>query len=322
MSPKDYVGTYGENCFREIMTRLHGRSEPFFRLNYLGEKQETVDFLVELVAPIPRACLFFVQVKTTRQVRTGGSLPIKLSREQISQMARSPIPAYVVAVNEHNGLAYILFVDRGKEHRCFPDLVSTGSRSHGTALARNQGLLGDRHVPGPCVLLHGERQKACEKISKIAPSTSQNGFMSSPCFSSAAARISRSRSATRLTWVWITWWTSVRNGNGASYRRFGIIAKGFWDKTSLGQPPELEGISRLLGGHEYPFPVALFAFTMEENLAFYSWIMEPAIENGAAQLRMRKRGLLQELTFSNLDKLLDDVNAWYDAFFTALVRSN
>lgn len=114
----------------------------------------------------------------------------------------------------------------------------------------------------------------------------------------------------------------VRNGNGASYRRFGIIAKGFWDKTSLGQPPELEGISRLLGGHEYPFPVALFAFTMEENLAFYSWIMEPAIENGAAQLRMRKRGLLQELTFSNLDKLLDDVNAWYDAFFTALVRSN
>lgn len=123
MSPKDYVGTYGENCFHEIMTRLHGRSEPFFRLNYLGEKQETVDFLVELVAPIPRACLFFVQVKTTRQVRTGGSLPIKLSREQISQMARSPIPAYVVAVNEHNGLAYILFVDQGaKSIGAFPTL--------------------------------------------------------------------------------------------------------------------------------------------------------------------------------------------------------
>jgi len=87
-----------------------GRKEPYFRLQFLGDKYPTFDYLVQLVGS--EAYFFFVQVKSTRQGYRQGSgimrLRVNVDREDVQRMVASPIPAYVVGIDVPREVGYLL----------------------------------------------------------------------------------------------------------------------------------------------------------------------------------------------------------------------
>jgi hypothetical protein len=94
-----------------------GRNEPYFRPRFLGEKYPTFDYLVELVGR--EAFFFFVQVKATRQgYRQGrGSrrLRVNVDREDVRRMVASPVPVYVVGIDEPGELGYVLSMNEPRQ---------------------------------------------------------------------------------------------------------------------------------------------------------------------------------------------------------------
>jgi hypothetical protein len=75
----------------------------------LGDKHPTFDYLVELVGS---AAYFFVQVKSTKQGYRKGSgtrrLRVNVHKDDVQRMVASPIPAYVVGIDEPREVGYLL----------------------------------------------------------------------------------------------------------------------------------------------------------------------------------------------------------------------
>jgi hypothetical protein len=110
----DDIGDRGQWLFCLLMTQIcPGRSEPYFRPCFLGDGFPTFDYLVELVGS--KTYFFFVQVKSTRQGYRAGSgqrrLRVNVDREDVQRMVASPIPAYVVGIDEPQGVGYLLSVN-------------------------------------------------------------------------------------------------------------------------------------------------------------------------------------------------------------------
>jgi hypothetical protein len=93
-----------------------GRNEPYFRPWFLGDKFPTFDYLVELVGS--EAHFFFVQVKATRQgYRAGRStrrLRVNVDREDVQRMIASPVPAYIVGIDEPQEVGYLLSMNESR----------------------------------------------------------------------------------------------------------------------------------------------------------------------------------------------------------------
>jgi hypothetical protein len=87
-----------------------GRNEPYFRPRFLGDKYPTFDYLVELVGC--EVYFFFVQVKSTTQGFRKGSgtrrLRVNVDREDVQRMVASPVPAYVVGIDEPEEVGFLL----------------------------------------------------------------------------------------------------------------------------------------------------------------------------------------------------------------------
>lgn len=96
---REDIGERGEWLFRLLMTELCGRSDPFFRPRFLGDKYPTFDFIVEVVDQ--PSYFFFVQVKATTLGYTtkGNRLRIQVSQDDINRMVACPAPAYVVGID-------------------------------------------------------------------------------------------------------------------------------------------------------------------------------------------------------------------------------
>jgi hypothetical protein len=110
----DDIGDRGQWLFCLLLTQIcPGQNEPYFRPRFLGDKYPTVDYLVELVGS--EAYFFFVQVKSTRQGYRQGSrnrrLRVNVAREDVRRMVASPVPAYVVGIDEPQEVGYLLSVN-------------------------------------------------------------------------------------------------------------------------------------------------------------------------------------------------------------------
>lgn len=114
----DDIGERGQWLFCLLMTQLcPGRNEPYFRPRFLGDRYPTFDYLVELVGS--EAHFFFVQVKSTRQGYRRGKaikrLRVNVDREDVRRMADSPIPAYVVGIDEPQEVGYVLSMNEPRQ---------------------------------------------------------------------------------------------------------------------------------------------------------------------------------------------------------------
>jgi hypothetical protein len=117
MAVQDDIGSRGESLFYVLITNFCGRSQPFFRPRFLGEKARTVDFLIELIGAGEQTLFFFVQVKSTREgyTRQGGfpRLKVRMSRREVRRLVLFPAPTYVVGIDERQEEGFILAVLEG-----------------------------------------------------------------------------------------------------------------------------------------------------------------------------------------------------------------
>jgi hypothetical protein len=115
----DDIGTRGEALFYVLITRFCGRKRPYFRPHFLGEKFETLDYLVELVDAAPGTPYFFVQVRTTTLGYTSRAgnrrLKARVSRADMRRLVLYPAPTYVVGIDERQEVGYIISANDPKQ---------------------------------------------------------------------------------------------------------------------------------------------------------------------------------------------------------------
>jgi uncharacterized protein DUF4365 len=114
----DDIGDRGQWLFCLLMTQIcPGREEPFFRPRFLGDKYPTFDYLVELVGS--EAYFLFAQVKATRRGyrESGGArrLRVNVDREDVRRIVASPVPAYVVGIDEPQSVGYLLSMNEPRQ---------------------------------------------------------------------------------------------------------------------------------------------------------------------------------------------------------------
>ncbi len=113
---QDYIGLRGENMCNNLLTKFcPGRELPFFKPIFLGEKFQTLDFMVELVGAGEITPFFFIQVKTTREgyTKRDRRLKVKVSQEAMSRLRAYPAPTYVVGIGEVQEKGYIISANAG-----------------------------------------------------------------------------------------------------------------------------------------------------------------------------------------------------------------
>ncbi len=107
---RDALGLRGEAIFTVLMTEFHSKAGSIFKPQFLGDKWQYVDFIVELVGTGDIVPYFFVQVKTTRQGYTKKlrRLKVKVPQEHICGLASYPAPTYIVGIDEPEEKGYIV----------------------------------------------------------------------------------------------------------------------------------------------------------------------------------------------------------------------
>ena len=115
MAAQDFIGSRGESLFCARILNFCGRPFPYFLPRFLGEKAQTLDFLVELVDAGDPTLFFFVQVKTTRKgfTRRDKRLKIEMSGVDVRRFSLVPAPTYLVGIDEPGEGAYLLPVLEG-----------------------------------------------------------------------------------------------------------------------------------------------------------------------------------------------------------------
>lgn len=123
---RDAIGVRGEAIITNLLTRRHGRDEPLFRPQFLGEKYPTIDFFVELVGVTGNQTPFFlVQVKATAIGYTrAGRLRVRMTTKETISLVRYPAPTYVIGVDEDRELGFLVAAVLGglTQYRSLPTI--------------------------------------------------------------------------------------------------------------------------------------------------------------------------------------------------------
>src|SRR5947209_2029312 len=94
-----------------------GRNEAYFRPRFLGDRYPTFDYLVELVGS--EAYFFFAQVKATtlgyRPGKGGKRLRVDVDRKDVHRMVASPVPVYLVGIDEPKQAGYLLSMNEPRQ---------------------------------------------------------------------------------------------------------------------------------------------------------------------------------------------------------------
>jgi hypothetical protein len=114
---REDIGERGQWLFSLLMTDLCGRTDPFFRPRFLGDKYPTFDYIVEVVDQPSH--FFFVQVKGTTlgYTATESRLRVQVTQDDIDRMVIYPAPTYVVGIDVNSiGVGFLLSVNEPREN--------------------------------------------------------------------------------------------------------------------------------------------------------------------------------------------------------------
>jgi hypothetical protein len=73
------------------------------------------------------------------------------------------------------------------------------------------------------------------------------------------------------------------------------------------------------GMRKFTYPVCLFFFTMRDEKAYFSWLAEPVLTDGAPKLVHHGKADCVELTDDLLDQVVERIVGWYDAVEAVLI---
>jgi hypothetical protein len=106
-----------------------------------------------------------------------------------------------------------------------------------------------------------------------------------------------------------------------SLRQFGVFLRGSKDQVTEEQlnqelRPTMQSLQRL---GQFPYPVCLLYFTMDDDQGYFTWVAEPEVVNNAPQLLTQGEAHCRKLDRAALDEVVSRVDRWYDAFFGRIV---
>lgn len=113
----------------------------------------------------------------------------------------------------------------------------------------------------------------------------------------------------------------IRDPNRPGLRRFGVEVKGSmasFDGTHADRAlrPILR---RFRDGGEVPYPFCLLYFTMEDDRGYFAWLAEPIVDGeGRPRLHYPDEPHYHRLDRPSLDRTVECVNEWYDAFYSTI----
>jgi hypothetical protein len=113
---------------------------------------------------------------------------------------------------------------------------------------------------------------------------------------------------------------SVHPEDKDGLRLFGVELRSGWaaktaESANSGLQPTMK---KMLRYGRFPFPVALFLFTMEDNRGWYTWVTEPVtVPDGIVKLQQHGEAHCRPLDERAVDGIVESVNHWYDTFFAA-----
>lgn len=107
-----------------------------------------------------------------------------------------------------------------------------------------------------------------------------------------------------------------------SLRQFGVVLRAALRPTTEDRLAKLLRPTMRSFQHieEFPYPVCLLYFTMQDNRGYYTWVAEPTLtDDGKPRLQSHAAASCKLLDRPALDQIVSQVNAWYDAFFSSIV---
>jgi len=123
--------------------------------------------------------------------------------------------------------------------------------------------------------------------------------------------------------VGVDLWVALNPEGKERHRKFGVELRGVWKAVTAGHAngvlyPSMQGMLRY---GPFPFPVVLFFFTMENNEGWYTWVAEPVVSShGDFEIVQHGKAACRPLDAEAIDKIVEAVDRWYDAFFARAIR--
>jgi Domain of unknown function (DUF4365) len=131
---RNSLGDRGESILAVALLTFHGNA-PLFRLAHLGAKWPTADYAVELVAKPGR--FFLIQVKTTQKgMQKNRRLQIQVVKAKYNALASTPVPRYVVGVDNDKEDAFICAATKLRQRQ-----ISSLTTAHSLKLPETRRLL-------------------------------------------------------------------------------------------------------------------------------------------------------------------------------------
>jgi hypothetical protein len=118
--------------------------------------------------------------------------------------------------------------------------------------------------------------------------------------------------------VGLDYLVGIRKQEGEpSLRQFGVYLRGAKNAVTEEHLNKVlrPTLSELLGFGEFPYPVCLFYFTMDDDQGYYTWVAEPTIQEKSPLLVLHSEPRCQKLDRAALDRIVAAVDHWYDIFF-------
>lgn len=105
----------------------------------------------------------------------------------------------------------------------------------------------------------------------------------------------------------------ILKGSKSTLRFFGVQLKAYMDLPTHQEADQY--IASPLPGDpsRASLPLCVFVLGVRKPEGIYRWIVEPVVENGQARLARAGQGTWQTLDRAGVARLIEQVNAWYDA---------
>jgi hypothetical protein len=102
---------------------------------------------------------------------------------------------------------------------------------------------------------------------------------------------------------------------------FGVLLRGVAAPMTAENANKVLGptIGQFQGMRKFTYPVCLFFFTMRDERAYFSWLAEPILTDGAPKLIHYSKANCVDLTNELLGDIVERIVGWYDAVETVLI---
>ena len=103
-------------------------------------------------------------------------------------------------------------------------------------------------------------------------------------------------------------------------RQFGIALKGSTSPLTIVQlnealRPAIESFQDI---GQFPYPIGLVYFTMQDDRGYFTWLAEPRVAEGGPLLLFHSEPHCHPFDTGLLDRIVEAVDRWYDAFFARI----